>query len=40
MTLFFQDALNAPSVDINPIGYAPTLEWLEITGLVVRETAG
>jgi pimeloyl-ACP methyl ester carboxylesterase len=40
MTLFFQDALNAPSVDTNPIGYAPTLEWLERTGLVVRETAG
>jgi hypothetical protein len=40
MTLFFQDALNAPSVDTNPIGYAPTLEWLERAGLVVRETAG
>lgn len=40
MTLFFQDALNAPSVDTNPTGYAPTLEWLERAGLVVRETTG
>lgn len=40
MTLFFQDALNAPSVDTNPVGYAPALEWLEHAGLVVRETSG
>lgn len=39
MTLFFQEALNAPPIESVHIGYGRALDWLEDRGSVVRETA-